>query len=213
MGGPRVLVLGVGSTLMGDDGVGVWAVRALVDAYEIPAQVRIVDGGVAGMRLLGEIGEAAFLLIVDAAKWGGAPGSIYRLERKALPARQGPFFSAHEIGVAELLSVLDFTGKLPRTRVIGVEALDTETIRLELSEPLLAALPEVVAAIVEELADIGVALRRKSASGANLENPQAPRADAELKPWDPGGSAGQVPRGHGGTSRGRAARVGDKIDA
>jgi hydrogenase maturation protease len=213
MDGSRVLVLGVGNTIMGDDGIGVWAVQALADAYDIPANVRIVDGGVAGLRLLDEIGEATFLLIVDAAKWGGAPGSIYRLERKAFPTRQGPFFSAHEIGVAELLSVLDFTGKLPQTRVIGVEPLDTETIGLELTEPLQAALPGVVAAIVEELADIGVALRRKPASAPTVHNPQAPRPDADLNQWDHGEGERYASGGHSRKRRGRAARLRERSDA
>ncbi|MBI2087324.1 MAG: HyaD/HybD family hydrogenase maturation endopeptidase [Deltaproteobacteria bacterium] len=161
MDGARVLVLGVGNTLMRDDGVGVWAVGALAEAYDVPAHVRVMDGGVAGLRLLSEIARAEFLLIVDAVKGGGNPGSICRLDPKALPARPGPFFSAHEVGIAELLSALELMGKLPKTRIIGVEPLETETVGLELTEPLRAALPSVVAAVVEELSGLGVALRRR----------------------------------------------------
>ena len=86
MADPRILVLGVGNTLMGDDGVGVHAVRALADGYEIPANVLVVDGGVAGLRLLGEIAAADYLIIVDAVRRGGVPGSIYRLR----PGRSSP---------------------------------------------------------------------------------------------------------------------------
>ncbi|OGQ74106.1 MAG: hypothetical protein A3G40_10665 [Deltaproteobacteria bacterium RIFCSPLOWO2_12_FULL_57_22] len=161
MDDPRVLVLGIGNTLMQDDGVGVWAVEALSEDYDAPGHVKIMDGGVAGLRLLAEIAWAEFLLIVDAVKGGGAPGSIYRLGPENLPARQGPFFSAHEVGIAELLSALEFTGKLPKTRIIGVEPLETETVGLEPTEPLRAALPGVVAAVVAELDGMGVVLRRR----------------------------------------------------
>lgn len=163
MGGSGVLVLGVGNTLMQDDGIGVWTVRALAGAYEIPAQVWIMDGGIAGLRLLGEIAQAEFLLIIDAVKGGGSPGSIYRLGPEELPTRQGPFFSAHEVGIAELLSAAEFSGKLPKTRIIGVEPLETENMGLELTEPLRAVLPNIVAAVVEELNGIGVEVRQKPA--------------------------------------------------
>jgi hydrogenase maturation protease len=164
MGDPIVLILGVGNMLMQDDGIGVWAVRALNDAYDIPANVRIVDGGVGGLGLLGEVGQAAFLLVIDAVKCGDVPGSIHRLEPEMFPSRQGPFFSAHEVGIAELLSTAEFTGKLPKTRIIGVEPLETETVGLELPEPLRAALASVVAAVVEELRRIGLELRGKEES-------------------------------------------------
>lgn len=164
MGGSGVLVLGVGNTLMQDDGIGVWTVRALAEAYEIPAHVWIMDGGVAGLRLLGEIAQAESLLIVDAVRGRGAPGSIYRLGPGELPARQGPFFSAHEVGIAELLSTAEFSGKLPKTRIIGVEPLETEEMGLELTEPLRAVLPSIVAAVVEELGGMGVEVRRKPAA-------------------------------------------------
>ena len=98
MADPRILVLGVGNTLMCDDGVGVHAVRALVDGYELPANVRVIDGGVAGLRLLGDIAEADYLIIVDAVKRGGITGSIYRLRKEDLHPRRGPFVSAHEVG-------------------------------------------------------------------------------------------------------------------
>ncbi len=161
MDGRRILVLGVGNKLMRDDGIGVWAVQALCGAHHIPAHVQVVDGGVAGLRLLGEIAQADYLLIVDAVKGGGPPGSIYCLEPEKLPARQGPFFSAHEVGITELLSTLEFAGKLPKTRIIGVEPLETEVVGLDLTEPLRAALPSIVAAVVKELNLIGLELRRK----------------------------------------------------
>jgi hydrogenase maturation protease len=162
MAEPRILVLGVGNTLMRDDGVGVQAVGALADGYELAANVRVIDGGVAGLRLLGEIAGADILIIVDAVKCGGTPGSIYRLGQEDLHPRRGPFVSAHEVGIAELLAAAEFTGRLPETHIIGIEPLETETVGLELSLPLRRALPQAVAAIIERLRSHGVELKRKS---------------------------------------------------
>jgi hydrogenase maturation protease len=161
MEGPRVLVLGVGNTLMRDDGVGVWAVNTLADTYCVPASVRIVDGGVAGLRLLSEIADVDYLLIVDAVRRGGDPGTIYRLDPGGVSARQGPFFSAHEVGIAELLSTASFCGRLPKTQIIGVEPLETESVGIELTDALRGSLPRVVAAVVEELGKMGLELREK----------------------------------------------------
>ena len=173
MAEPRILVLGVGNTLMRDDGVGVHAVGALADGYELPANVLVVDGGVAGLRLLSEIAAADYLIIVDAVRRGGVPGSIYRLGQEDLHPRRGPFVSAHEVGIAELLAAAEFTGRLPETHIIGIEPLETETVCLELSSPLRCALPQVVTAIIERLRAHGAELKRKPASETAKPEPES----------------------------------------
>jgi hydrogenase maturation protease len=172
MADPRILVLGVGNTLMGDDGVGVHAVQVLADCYELPANVRVVDGGVAGLRLLGEFAGVDYLIIVDAVRRGGVPGSIYRLGQADLHSRHGPFVSAHEVGIAELLAAAEFSGRLPQTQIVGVEPLDTESMSLQLSSPLGCALPQVVAAIVDTLHAHGVELKEKSKPGIQECEPE-----------------------------------------
>ncbi len=84
-----MVVLGVGNTMMRDDGIGVRAVQALTQAYILPKSVRVVEGGVAGIRLLPFIQDADDLLIVDAVRGLGAPGTIYRLDVTELPMGWG----------------------------------------------------------------------------------------------------------------------------
>lgn len=161
MANPCFLVLGVGNTLMGDDGIGVHAVQALADSYEFRANVRVVDGGIAGLRLLGDIAAADYVIIVDALKNNGVPGTIYRLRRADIQPRRGPIVSAHEVGIAELLAAAEFSGHLPETQIIGVEPLETETVSLDLSLPLRLAMPQIVAAIFDALHAHGVELKEK----------------------------------------------------
>ncbi len=171
---PSVAVLGVGNTLMRDDGIGVWVVRALARAYAWPSQVRLVDAGVAGLRCLPEFEGAEHLLIIDAARGEGPPGTLYRLAPEDLPAGRGPFMSAHEVGITEVLSVARFLGKLPRTRIIGVQPLESGAVGLDLTPPLREALPRVVAAVVEELRALGVEAREKAgAKNTGTENTHA----------------------------------------
>jgi len=168
---PSIVVLGVGNTLMQDDGIGVQAVRALAEVYNFPAHVRLVEAGTAGLRLLSELDGSAHLLVIDAVSGKEEPGSIYRLTPEDLPKEQGPLISAHEVGIAELLSAAELLGKRPHTRILGVQPLEAQAAGLELTPPLQKALPFVVAAAVEELQAMGVEMKtnklQSSASGGH----------------------------------------------
>ena len=48
----RTVILGIGNTILSDEGVGVHAAEALRAAYELPASIEVIDGGTAGMELL-----------------------------------------------------------------------------------------------------------------------------------------------------------------
>jgi hydrogenase maturation protease len=70
----RVVVLGIGNTLLADEGVGVHAALALQQGWALPAGVEVIDGGTAGMELLGPLADVDLLLVLDAVKAGRAPG-------------------------------------------------------------------------------------------------------------------------------------------
>lgn len=160
-----VLILGIGNTLMQDDGIGVWAVQALLETYVLPPNVRVVEGGVAGFRLLPEIDEAEHLLIIDAVKGNCPPGTVYHLAPEDLPASRTLTLSAHEVGIMEVLSVAELIGKMPHTKILGVQPLETERVGLELTQPLKEAIPFVVAAAAEELRALGIVMFRKKERG------------------------------------------------
>lgn len=169
---PRVVVLGVGNTLMQDDGVGVWAARALAGDDRLPSNVRVVEGGIAGLRLLPDILAASCLIIVDAMNGKAPPGSIYRLDADRLPDSRGPLMSAHDVGVVELLSVANFMGKRPPTKIVGVQPLQMREVGLDLTPPLQAALPRVVDAVIEMIANQRIEAARKRDSMEESVNEQ-----------------------------------------
>ncbi|MGH7521399.1 MAG: hydrogenase maturation protease, partial [Gemmatimonadales bacterium] len=51
-GNARVVVIGLGNPLMGDDGLGLITLDHLRTAYAFPPDVELVDGGTWGMNLL-----------------------------------------------------------------------------------------------------------------------------------------------------------------
>ncbi len=102
------MVLGVGNTLLADDGVGVRVVRRLVADAETPAWANAVDGGTMGFRLIGLLRNASDMLIIDAAQIGAPAGAMRLLDGAALSAHTASSqrTSAHEAGLADLLTLL-----------------------------------------------------------------------------------------------------------
>ncbi len=151
-----IVVLGIGNTAMQDDGVGVWVIRSLAQAYDLPSHVRLIEAGVPGLGLLSDVEGADDLLVIDAVDRAGPPGVLYRLGPENLPKGRGSFLSAHDIGMVDLLSWVELLGKRPHTFIIGVQPLEVRKMSLELTPPLRKALPLVVAAVVKELQALGV---------------------------------------------------------
>jgi len=160
----RVVVLGVGNILMSDEGVGVHAVTALAESYDLPEEVEVIDGGTSGMDCLDRIADADLLLIADCMRSKDkAPGAITRLADEQINAWFKTKISPHQVGLSDVLAACCFHGISPKKVVlIGVQPASFET-SMELTPPVAAVLPQVIDTLVGELADIGVAARPKAA--------------------------------------------------
>lgn len=148
---PRTVVLGVGSPLMGDDGLGVAVVAEMRQDWEQDPALTFVDGGTWGMSILPSIETADRLLIVDAITGGGAPGALVRLDDDEIPRHLRQKLSPHQIELGEVLAVAQLRGTFPSEAV----ALGIEPARIELhdglSEVVRAAVPGLVDAIESQL--------------------------------------------------------------
>ncbi|MEW6218694.1 MAG: HyaD/HybD family hydrogenase maturation endopeptidase [Thermodesulfobacteriota bacterium] len=153
-----VLVLGVGNVLLTDEGVGVHAVEALERRYLCPPGVAILDGGTAGLELLGHIRLQDQLILIDALTGGEPPGTVTRLAGEAVPKVFLTRISPHQLGISDVLAAATLAGELPgRIVLFGVEPADLSP-GLGLSPPVLAAMPELLSAVRSELAGQGLPL-------------------------------------------------------
>ncbi len=147
----RVVVLGVGNLIMGDEGVGVRCVQRLEAEGALPPDTVILDGGTSTHELLGDLEDLDLLVIVDAVATGGAPGSLVRLEGDAIPSILSNTLSPHQHGIHDLLGTLQLLGRAPkRVVLVGVTPLRM-TLSLELSPEVAAALPELAARVCAEV--------------------------------------------------------------
>ncbi len=137
---PRLLVVGVGNLLMGDDGIGIHAIQEL-QKKPIPG-VTMVEIGTAILHGLSFVESADRVLVLDAAQGCQAPGTIYQFDATEATEIKA-VSSIHALGLREAMRHLSRTEPPPVT-VIGVEPLVLD-YRMELSAPVQAALPQVVA--------------------------------------------------------------------
>lgn len=161
----RITVLGVGNLLFCDEGVGVRVVEHLLERYVFPRNVSIVDGGVLGLRLLGVVSETDHLIVVDAIRNRKAPGTLVRLEGDEVPRRLYAKNSLHQVDLLETLSVLPALDHYPETVILGVEPEDIESMSLELSSPVQAAVAPLIGAVLQELERLEVTPVEKGGQG------------------------------------------------
>lgn len=151
-----LLVLGIGNTLLRDDGAGVHAVRALrrlADRgdVELPWGTSLVDGGTLGLDLLPLISDARAVVLVDAVDGGRAPGTVKTLRGNALREGQTGHALANRVGVGDLLAAARLIGALPQAvALVGIQPGEI-AVGLELTEVVRAAMPAAIAATLDEL--------------------------------------------------------------
>jgi len=150
--GSPVLVLGVGNVIMGDEGVGIHALRML-ELGPIPDGVRLLDGGTAGINLLEDIQNARVVVMIDATRDGRPAGSI-ALHRPESVGSLPHGLSAHDLGIKDLFAAAALLGKMPVIYLFTVSVETVKPMSLELSPPVAAAVPEVAEAVNELVAGL-----------------------------------------------------------
>ena len=143
----RILVLGIGNYLMGDEGVGVHVVQAM-SKENLPDFVDIVDGGTGSFDLMPILSQYPLVIFVDATMDFRPPGTIDVLYPKF--ASDFPsVLSAHDVGLKDMIDALEFKGELPKIILITVSIKGMIPMSIELTPEVKDALPKVSEQIKE----------------------------------------------------------------
>ena len=146
----RIVILGIGNILLSDEGIGVHVANELFKRV-LPENVSVVEGGTDGFRLLNVITEADRLIVIDAVRGGGEPGSIYRFDIDDVKRCPSGFkTSVHQIGILEVIDLSGLIGKTPNTTIIGVEPKSLE-MSMELSPEIRDKMPRIIDIVLEEV--------------------------------------------------------------
>lgn len=154
---PRVLVLGIGNLLLGDEGIGVHAVRRLEQDLARPAvasgmgPITVVDGGTGGFHLLEYLSEYDPVILIDATMDGRPPGTVSLLEPKY--ASDFPrALTAHDIGLRDLVESAMLLRGLPHIWLVTVSISEIQPMQVTLSPEVEAAIPAVISTVMGRLA-------------------------------------------------------------
>ena len=162
----KITILGIGCTLLSDQGFGVSVVQALSERFEFQEQVQLVDGGLIGVGLTGTIAQADHLIVIDAIFNNGDPGDIYRLEGRRILDRLAGRNQVPQVEFLEALAHCQALDHPPQTVLLGIEPNDTQTLACELTPILRAKMDAMIARVLEELDRLGVKYRKKEAKPA-----------------------------------------------
>ncbi|OGR25087.1 MAG: hydrogenase [Desulfobacterales bacterium RIFOXYA12_FULL_46_15] len=143
----KLLVLGVGNTLMMDEGIGVHAIYEFLkekDQYD-ETQIDFIDGGTFTQDIFYLFEEYEKLLVLDVVRAGHPPGTIYSLDEEDLVQNEKQVLSLHDVDLLDSLNMAQMRGHRPTLKVVGIEP---EKINwgTELTPTLAKAFPDFVKA-------------------------------------------------------------------
>jgi len=147
----RVLVLGVGNRMRGDDAIGSVVAERLVREGTVPA----LDCGEMPDNYVGRIWELSpeEIVFVDACSFAGEPGEIRVFDESALERIANAPLSTHQVPLPTIIGLIRMKPDIARrVRLVGIQPAQIEYFREEMSEPVRAAVPKVLA-LVKKIAD------------------------------------------------------------
>ena len=133
----KILLLGIGNLLFGDEGVGVHFINYLGKKYKFEGEhsFDIVDGGTLAQRLIPIMVEYDEVIIVDTINAPGVKaGELYFFDFEAIPDAVNWQGSAHEVEMLQTLHMMDLVGDRPKTMIMGVVPTVIEATEFSLSE-------------------------------------------------------------------------------
>jgi coenzyme F420 hydrogenase subunit delta len=150
----RILVLGCGNILFGDDGFGPAVAEYLQQEYDVPDDVCIEDVGTASAKLLFTLVYSEYLpesiIIVDAVDVKGKrPGEVFEIEIDNLPESKIGAYSIHQFPDTNLLKELrDVRGVEILILACQVKRIPEE-VEMGLSTELNKAIPRAAERVME----------------------------------------------------------------
>lgn len=145
----RILIMGIGNYLMGDEGVGVHLAETL-EGYTVPPHVDVVDGGTGGFHLLEYFEKYKEVILVDATLDNNPVGHI-RLIQPKFASDFPKAMSTHDIGLKDMMSSLQLMGKVPSIHlfVVSIESIQQQGI--ELTPEIAAIMPELIEQVIGQV--------------------------------------------------------------
>ena len=150
----RTLVLGIGNTILGDDGIGVHVARELARRID-DENIDIKDTSIDSLNLLDWFIGYDRMIVIDAIITEDEKvGEIYRLQPENIRCPSSPFVSPHH---ANLTSTLEmgkslFPSEMPEEIIVyAITTHEAFEVTEEMTEKVKKSIPEVVTLILNDI--------------------------------------------------------------
>ncbi len=129
----RTAVVGAGTIIFQDEGVGVYAQKFIEQNYTFEDDVTMVDGGVLGFQLMTYYQDYDRVLILDTITIEDEVGSVYNMPASELLGLGSYKQTAHEVEIVEMLEICSLLDKMAEVNIIGIVPKDIESVNVGLS--------------------------------------------------------------------------------
>ena len=151
-----IRVLGVGNVLCTDDGLGPYAIKVLEAQYEFPEGVEVIDVGTPGLDFTPYLAGARATIVLDTVSGEEPAGTLRLLRDQEIVAKPPPSrMTPHEPGLREALMATELSDTSPEEILLVGVVPETTEGGTRLTDAVKAAVPKVVARVVEELERLG----------------------------------------------------------
>lgn len=163
----KILILGIGNVLFGDEGIGAHLANYLDEKYEFSSsehEVDVLDGGTLAHRLIPLITEYEAVLLIDCVNVDDASiGEVYSFDFSDVPDFITWNGSAHEVEMLQTLQMIEMMGDLPPTKIVGViPFVIGENSTFTMTDEVLKAAVTMESVILKYIEDFGVKISQKS---------------------------------------------------
>jgi len=150
-GSECILVIGIGNPLVEDEGVGVRIAEILMQSWDFPPRVTVMDAGTMGMGMLQLFRDFDRLVIIDALDGTGEPpGTVMHMDPEDLATSQ-VLHSLHDIKLSDVLLNAELMGIKPEVDFIGIQVGSMRELVTDMTPEVEAALPLALETVLKVL--------------------------------------------------------------
>ncbi len=175
-------MIGIGNIMFHDEGLGAYLVKYIEENYHLPDNLSVIEGGTLGFTLMTYYQEYDKIIVVGTGSKKGEVGTIFSESSEEVMAQGITRQTANEVEITMMLEICSFHEDMGEVQLITMIPEDIIDVRNGLTPPVLAHMPKLVEATLEELERSGIVLQKKDADEISFEtivdayaNPTAPR--------------------------------------
>ncbi len=158
-----IAIVGAGTIIYQDEGIGVYAQKYLEENYEFDHDITFVDGGVLGFKLMVYYQDYDKVVILDTITMqDDEAGAIYNLPAQELMGLGSYKQSAHEVEIVEMLEICSLLERMADVNIIGIVPENIDEVITKLTPKLNDKFPDFIKVALTQIETYGITYKKKA---------------------------------------------------